>query len=513
MDRLHTLSPALSHSFSQINAFTCADKHAADCDSDAVESATSSFAKWAQVANSVGGIAMSGTVGAIADAYGRKWAGGMCFLGYTLASVSSVLAHATVLRQHWKVTLMVGQCVAGMLGSISVSLMVCFALAADVTSEHDRGLVFTVMECALGLGTVVGSYFGGQLSQHSGVTAIFYFAGALSSAGLLYMVAMPETLARRHRVPMSWAKANTCKSMIDLLKTRPATDDATAAAARDGASRSPQYPAYNLRFLMVGFALYYIAVISPLTVGTEYGEQEFGWSRDTVGLFFSLKGLARSLLALLFVPFAHKLIVTDQGEARVAASVSALCGVFYLGTTWHNPYMFTVVNCVLSMVSTLPFGYMRGLYVRSQRDCLSFSISLHACVFAHLPPTRRFSKSAGPEHQGNVLSAIAAVELIASVALTLGMNSVYSSTNSWYAPFVWMVAAALQFLGAVCIAMPKWSTMVQHGAAVLSSGGGGGGGGGCCARCFGQSHNRPRATSRQQSEDRELVNPLLDDSA
>ncbi|CAG0978852.1 Tetracycline resistance protein, class C [Phycisphaerales bacterium] len=103
-------------------------------------------------------------------------------------------------------------------GVSGATIPVCSAYIADITPPEKRAAGFGIIGAAFGLGFVFGPLIGGVLGDdkitlpllgHGNVTFPYYAAGVLTALNWLYgFFIIPESLAREHRRPFSWEKAN-----------------------------------------------------------------------------------------------------------------------------------------------------------------------------------------------------------------------------------------------------------------------------------------------------------------
>lgn len=94
--------------------------------------------------------------------------------------------------------LFLGRIIDGASGGNIATAQACIA---DVTPPAERSKAMGFIGAAFGLGFIVGPAMGGVLSHYFGVSAPFYFAGALSVVnGIFVWLRLPETLSEEKRL-------------------------------------------------------------------------------------------------------------------------------------------------------------------------------------------------------------------------------------------------------------------------------------------------------------------------
>ncbi|HTU71059.1 MAG TPA: TCR/Tet family MFS transporter [Candidatus Baltobacteraceae bacterium] len=173
-------------------------------------------------------------------------------------------------------------------GATTSSITVASAYIADVTPQEKRAGAYGMISAAFGIGFVVGPAIGGLLAVH-GLRLPFWVAGALSLVNFLYgLLVLPESLAREHRNPFSWQRANPLGSLKMLRRH----------AELSGLAIT------NLIGYVAHEALPQLFVLYTLLV--------YGWTMSTVGISLAIVGV----FTILISAFVIQPVVDRIGERR-----------------------------------------------------------------------------------------------------------------------------------------------------------------------------------------------------
>jgi DHA1 family tetracycline resistance protein-like MFS transporter len=158
-------------------------------------------------------------VGSLSDRFGRR----PVLLGSLFAFGCDYLLTSLAPSIGW---LFLGRAVAGAAGA---SYSAAAAFVADVTPPERRAQGFGLIGAAFGAGFVLGPAIGGLLGGY-GTRVPFLVAAGAAFANLAFgALALPESLPRAARRPLSLARANPVGSLRELARHRAAAGLAAAA--------------------------------------------------------------------------------------------------------------------------------------------------------------------------------------------------------------------------------------------------------------------------------------------
>lgn len=204
----------------------------------------------------------SPVLGNLSDQYGRRPVLLLSLLGFGVDYL--FLAFAPTIG--W---LFVGRIIAGITGA---SFTTASAYIADVSAPEKRAQNFGMIGVAFGLGFIIGPVIGGVLGKMD-IHFPFYAAAALALLNATYgFFVLPESLAKEHRRPFDWKRANPLGSLIQLKK----------------------YP--SVISLAVCLFIVYFAGHAVQSVWTFYTMQKFRWDEDLVGYSLGFIGLMIALV-------------------------------------------------------------------------------------------------------------------------------------------------------------------------------------------------------------------------
>jgi DHA1 family tetracycline resistance protein-like MFS transporter len=217
----------------------------------------------------------------------------------------------------------VGRVLSGALGG---SYAPAQAAIADMTEPEDRARTFGYVSAAFGVGFVLGPALGGLLGE-LGDRAPFYAASALAALNFLYgMFVFPESLARKHRRPFEWRRANPLGALA-------------AARALPGMGAAA-----------VILTLWQIAsLVYPLT-WSFYGIAQFGWSSGMIGASLAAVGVVIAASQMLLTgPVVKRLGERDAATIGLVGAVAAFILYAFATETWHA-YAIMPLIAVQSLV-------------------------------------------------------------------------------------------------------------------------------------------------------------------
>jgi DHA1 family tetracycline resistance protein-like MFS transporter len=196
-------------------------------------------------------------IGNLSDQYGRRPVLLLSLLGFGIDYIFLSLAPTI----WW---LFAGRVIAGLFGA---SFTTAAAYIGDISTSEDRSKNFGMIGAAFGLGFVIGPGLGGLLGE-LGPRVPFVFAAVLTFINVLYgYFVLPESLAKEHRRPFEWKRANPLGSLIQLKKYK------------------------GVGGLIVSLTFVYIASHAVHSTWTFFNIEKFHWSNSLMGLSLTVIGL------------------------------------------------------------------------------------------------------------------------------------------------------------------------------------------------------------------------------
>jgi DHA1 family tetracycline resistance protein-like MFS transporter len=225
-------------------------------------------------------------MGALSDRFGRRPVLLASIFGLGLDYL--VMAFAPNLA--W---LFLGRVFSGFTAS---SFSVATAYIADITPPEQRAVRFGLTGAIWNLTFIVGPGLGGLLGAQNLRLPFFVAAGLTLVAAIYGFFVLPESLAKEHRAPFRWRKANPVAA-LGFLGSHPEL----------------------LWLSVVNFLMQFAHSVLP-TLMVLYAGNRYGWSVQVTGPVLALAGVFGMLVQLLLVPRA----VPRIGE--LGAVVAGLVG-------------------------------------------------------------------------------------------------------------------------------------------------------------------------------------------
>jgi DHA1 family tetracycline resistance protein-like MFS transporter len=171
--------------------------------------------------------------------------------------------------------LFVGRAFSGFTAS---SFSVATAYIADVTPPEQRAARFGLTGAIWSVTFVVGPSLGGLLGALDLRLPFFVAAGVTLVAAAYGLFVLPESLAREHRAPFTWRKANPA-SALSFLASHPEL----------------------LWLSVVNFLMQFAQLVMP-TLFVLYAQNRFGWSLSVTGPVLAFAGVCGMLVQAVLVP-------------------------------------------------------------------------------------------------------------------------------------------------------------------------------------------------------------------
>ena len=196
-------------------------------------------------------------IGNLSDMYGRRPVLLLSLLGFGIDYIFLSLAPTI----WW---LFVGRLIAGLFGA---SFTTATAYIADISTAENRSKNFGMIGAAFGLGFIIGPGLGGLLGEF-GPRVPFMAAAVLTLMNLIYgYFVLPESLAKEHRRPFEWKRANPMGSLLQLKKYK------------------------GVEGLIVSLIFLYIAGHAVQSTWTFFNIEKFQWSNTLMGISLTVIGL------------------------------------------------------------------------------------------------------------------------------------------------------------------------------------------------------------------------------
>jgi DHA1 family tetracycline resistance protein-like MFS transporter len=196
-------------------------------------------------------------IGNLSDKYGRRPVLLFSLLGFGIDYIFLSLAPTI----WW---LFLGRLIAGLFGA---SFTTATAYIADISTSENRSKNFGMIGAAFGLGFIIGPGLGGLLGEF-GPRVPFMAAAVLTLLNLIYgYFVLPESLAKEHRRPFEWKRANPMGSLLQLKKYK------------------------GVGGLIVSLIFLYIASHAVQSTWTFFNIEKFQWSNTLMGISLTVIGL------------------------------------------------------------------------------------------------------------------------------------------------------------------------------------------------------------------------------
>jgi DHA1 family tetracycline resistance protein-like MFS transporter len=220
-------------------------------------SVASQYGGWLTFAYAIMQFVCAPILGNLSDKYGRRPVLLFSLLGFGIDYL--FLSFAPTIA--W---LFVGRIIAGITGA---SFTTASAYIADISTPENRAQNFGMIGAAFGLGFILGPMIGGLLGELGPRIPFLVAAGlALLNAVYGYFV-LPESLAKEHRRPFEWKRANPMGSLRQLNK----------------------YP--GVAGLIFSLVLIYIAAHAVQSNWSFFNIEKFGWTPKMIGISLAVVGL------------------------------------------------------------------------------------------------------------------------------------------------------------------------------------------------------------------------------
>lgn len=324
-------------------------------------------------------------IGNLSDRFGRRPVLLSSLLGFGIDYIFLALAPS----YGW---LFVGRIIAGITGA---SFTTASAYIADISTAETRTKNFGMIGAAFGLGFIIGPALGGLLAG-LGVRAPFYAAAGLCLLNTLYgYFVLPESLAKEHRRPFNWKKANPFGSLQFLRKTQ------------------------GIGGLAICFFLIYLAAQSVQGNWSFFTIHRFGWTEGLVGISLAVVGLLVGAVQAGLIRVINPILGNEKSIYTGLLLYTLGLTLFAFATQGWMMFVFLVPYCL---------GGIAGP-------------SLQATLAQHVPPNK----------QGELQGALTSLMSLTTIFGPLIMNNLFEYFTTSKAPFYFPGISFL--LGAVFMLM------------------------------------------------------------
>lgn len=301
-----------------------------------------------------------------------------------------------------------------MSGITSASIPTAFAYIADVTTPDRRARAYGLMGAAFGMGFIFGPAIGGLLTVW-GPRAPFWVAAAFSLANASYgFFILPESLARDHRAPFSWRRANPLGSLA-LLRSH--------------------HELFGFAALHV---LYHLAHHALTATFVLYAAYRYGWGSTEVG--WALAGVG-ACFAVVQAGLVGRVVATF-GERRTLVAGLA-CGAVGFA-------IYGLAPTGAMFLLGIPVMSFWGLYGPAAQGLM----------------TERVGRSAQGALQGALASLQTATGIVGPALFSETFAAAISTRRGWHVPGAPFLLASMFLVVGVVLAL-----RITRAAAAEASGG------------------------------------------
>lgn len=321
---------------------------------------------------------VAGWAGKLSDHFGRRRCAALPALGQALGM--TVLAFAAYTRVHWAWSL-AGWTITGLLGGPYVFLSAAFAYIADFTSVRGRGKAFSWLDSLILYVACIGPLFGGELVSHLGFVGLWGLSAlmfAISAALFATAPPSPQVLAPPPQCS-EWLTSFTPVLLFRFM---------TAANCRLGA-------------LTVAFLLATGGVQGGVQAFILYAQRYLDWKEEQIGFFVAPFSALGATMILLVHPVATCLL------RRPPSDLSMVRAAYFAPLVY-----FSLLAIFPSQAEPIAYGALPLL-------------TAGACALPHFRAL--FSAARPPEHQGEQMALVAALETLPQLFATPLVSVAFSA--------------------------------------------------------------------------------------
>lgn len=217
-------------------------------------------------------------------------------------------------------------------GVASSTFGTAMAYISDISTPQEKAQRFGLVGAAFGVGFVMGPAIGGMLAEY-GVRAPFIAAAVVSALnGTFGALVIRESLAREHRRPFDWRRANPFGAFKHI-------------------GRLPNLGRYLTIYTIHEFAF----VVYPV-IWAYFAIARFGWSPGQVGLSLAYYGVGFALVQAWLI----RIVIARYGRG-VAMTIGFVAGlVSFSMLVWLENGLLALALIPISSLSALVMPALRA---------------------------------------------------------------------------------------------------------------------------------------------------------
>ena len=251
-------------------------------------------------------------IGNLSDQYGRRPVLLLSLFGFGIDYIFLSLAPTI----WW---LFVGRLIAGLFGA---SFTTATAYIADISTPENRSKNFGMIGAAFGLGFIIGPGLGGLLGEF-GSRVPFMAAAVLTFLNLIYgYFVLPESLAKEHRRPFEWNRANPLGSLLQLRKYK------------------------GVEGLIISLVFVYIAGHAVQSTWTFFNIEKFQWSNTLMGISLTVIGLLIAIVQGGLIRYINPKLGDEKSIYVGLALYSFGLFLFSFATEGWMMFVFLIPYCL-----------------------------------------------------------------------------------------------------------------------------------------------------------------------
>lgn len=316
------------------SANSSSDSECGDVSSEvdrAVQSETSHWILYANLARGLPSILVSILFGSLSDQMGRRF-----FLA--LPAIGMIFNMAVILQVIYIQSLtfgylLFGSFAAGTYGGFAVMNFAAYSYTSDISTHRRRTVMISILESMTYIGAAASQVIGGLWIKDGYFAPPFWLILSCSVVIILYIIlALPESLDPsmvRRRYPRP--------SCVRLMRA------VSQSLLEFGKLLLSSWKLSVLMFMFFVVEINFLGITDIVILYTT-GEP-FCWGYDLVGYFLALKVLLNGLAALFVLPFLVRLSVPDTGiiMTGLLAGGSALV---LMGMSFNTWMLFVGQSCI-----------------------------------------------------------------------------------------------------------------------------------------------------------------------